>query len=205
MSQWLKQSTAVTLDFGPIVSSSDGVTPVTTLAAGTVDEIGVWKEGGSALTDISGTTTLTHIAGGMYTLTLSTTDVGTLGKLRVMIRDDSACAPAWQTYMVVTANFYDTACGADQFDVAVTNITDSPANKIADHTWRRDMTEIEATLDGDAETYRSGYGLMCSVVNKWYESDGYLYHTKSDDVTVIGTKAITSSTTLSVMTAADPA
>ena len=93
--QWLKQSTAATITVGPFVDKTDGVTPETGLAVGTVDEIGVYKSDATALTDLSGTTTFTHRAGGMYTMTLSTTDTATLGRLKAFIRDDSVCLPVW--------------------------------------------------------------------------------------------------------------
>lgn len=105
--QLLKQSTAATVLIGPFVDNTDGYTPETGLAAGTVDEIGVYKHDATALTSISGTTTFTHRAGGMYTATLSSTDTGTLGRLTLYVRDNSVCLPVWKDFMVVPANAFD--------------------------------------------------------------------------------------------------
>lgn len=105
--QDLRQSTAATVHVGPFLDPTDGVTPVTNLAAGTVDEIGVYKDAGTALVDISGTTTFTHRAGGIYTLTLSTSDTATAGSLLVYVRDDSAALPVWKECEVVTQTYYD--------------------------------------------------------------------------------------------------
>ena len=115
---FLKQSTAATLAVGPFVDATDGFTPETGLTAGTVDEIGVYKHGATALTDISGTTTFTHRAGGIYTATLSTTDTNTLGHLVLYVRDDTVCRPVKQEYMVLPANEFDSLIsGTDDLEV----------------------------------------------------------------------------------------
>jgi hypothetical protein len=103
---WLEQSTAATVAIGPAVAIADGVTPVTSLASGTVDEIGVYKAGATALTDLSGTA-ITHRAGGMYTIPLPTGAVGTLGPLVFFLRDDTACLPIRHEYIVVPSNVYN--------------------------------------------------------------------------------------------------
>lgn len=112
---YLKQSTAATVHIGPAVDGTDGFTPETTLAAGTVDEIGVYKHAGTALVSISGTTTLTHRAGGMYTATLSTSDTDTVGHLIFYIRDDSVCRPIRVEYTVLPANIYDSLVGGTDY------------------------------------------------------------------------------------------
>jgi hypothetical protein len=105
--QYLRQSTAATVLVGPFVDRTDMYTPETGLAAGTVDEIGVYKHDATALTDISGTTTFTHRAGGQYTATLSATDTNTLGRLTLYVRDDSVCLPVEEEFFVLDANAYD--------------------------------------------------------------------------------------------------
>lgn len=115
--RFLKQSTAHTITVGPAVDKTDGFTPQVGLTAATVDEIGVYKHGGTALVDLSGTTTLTHRAGGVYTMTLSTDDTATLGHLIVYIRDDSVCRPIFMEFMVVPANVYDSLFGSDKLQV----------------------------------------------------------------------------------------
>jgi len=121
--KYLKQSTAATVHVGPFVDYSDGVTPETGLAAGTVDEIGVYKDSATSLTDISGTTTFTSRAGGIYTATLSTSDTGTLGHLRLFVRDDSVCLPVWEDFMVLPAAVYDSlVAGTDTLPADVQQI-----------------------------------------------------------------------------------
>ena len=103
---WLEQSTAATVAIGPAVDITDGVTPVTGLASGTVDEVGVYKAGGTTLTDLSGTA-ITHRAGGMYTIPLPTGAVDTIGPLVFYVRDDDVCLPIRHEFMVVPSNVYN--------------------------------------------------------------------------------------------------
>jgi len=123
MAQFLKQSTAATILVGPALDKDDGVTPETGLTAGAVDEIVVYKHDATSATDISGTTTLTHRAGGNYTATLSASDTGTLGRLTTFVRDDDVCLPIWKEFMVVPANVYDSLFGADALQVHANEIT----------------------------------------------------------------------------------
>ena len=119
---FIKQSTSATLTVGPALDS-DGA-PVTGLAAGTVDEIGVYKHEATSLTDISGDTTFTHRAGGIYTMTLDTGDTDTVGRLTVYIRDDSECIPIFhRDYFVLPANVYDALMGTDKLQVHADEIT----------------------------------------------------------------------------------
>jgi len=127
MAQYLEQSTSTTVTIGPCVDSTDGVTPETGLAAGTVDEIGVYKHEGTSLVDISGDTTMTHRAGGMYTVTLDTGDTDTVGRLRLFIRDDDTCLPVWKDFMVVPSNVFDSMLGTDKLDVNVAEVSDDSA------------------------------------------------------------------------------
>lgn len=106
MAQLLRQSTARLIRFGPAVAIADGVTPVTSLASGTVDEVGVYEGEGTAITSLAATA-MTHRAGGIYTMTLPTTAVDTLGPLDFYVRDDSACLPIIKEFMVVPGWYYD--------------------------------------------------------------------------------------------------
>ena len=120
--QLLKQSTAITITLGPAVDPTDGVTPVTTLAKATVDEVGVYKHQGTSLVDLSAID-ITHRAGGMYTTQLAVGTVDTLGMLTFYVRDDSACLPIWEKFMVVPANVWDSLFGADKLQVHAAEIT----------------------------------------------------------------------------------
>lgn len=116
----LKQSAAATVFIGPFVDSADGFTPETGLDAATADEVGIYKPGATDLTDISGTTTLTHRAGGIYTLTLSDTDTDTLGQGLVYLRDDSVARPVAVPVLIVPANVFDSLFATGKLQVDVT-------------------------------------------------------------------------------------
>ena len=126
MAQLIRQSTAATVLIGPAVDKNDGVTPEAGLTAGGVDEAVLYKHDGTVAVDISGTTTLTHRAGGMYTVTLSTTDTATAGRLTLYVRDDSVCLPMWKDFDVVPANVYDSlVAGSDQLSVDAEAVADA--------------------------------------------------------------------------------
>ena len=117
----LKQSIAATITFGPALDTS--AAPVTGLTKGGVDEVGVYKEAGTALVDLSAVD-FTHRAGGMYTTVLAVGSVDTLGKLRFYVRDDSECIPIWEDFMVLPANVYDAlVSGSDRLQVHTAEIT----------------------------------------------------------------------------------
>ena len=103
---WLEQSTAATVAIGPAVDKGDGVTPEVGLASGTVDEIGVYKAGGTTLYDLAATA-ITHRAGGIYTIPLPTGAVDTIGPLVFYVRDDDVCLPIRHEFMVVPTNVYN--------------------------------------------------------------------------------------------------
>lgn len=159
--QLLKQSTAATVPIGVAVDAADGVTPEVGLVAGAVDSLVIFKHNASAATDISGTTALTHIAAGQYTLTFSTTDTNTLGRLKLFLVDTSICRPLREEFMVVPANVYDAMVGgSDNLKVdtvqflgnAVTlssgNLPDVNVKEISDDEAAADT--FETYLDGGA-------------------------------------------------------
>lgn len=144
--QFLKYNTAATVLMGPFVDKTDGVTPETGLAAGTVDEIGIYKHDATALTSIAGTTTFTHRAGGMYTMTLSATDTNTVGRMTAYVRDDSVCLPCWKDFMVLPAIVFDAlVLGTDALQVHANEITNG-------------LITAAAIADGaiDAATFAAG-------------------------------------------------
>ena len=211
--QYLEQSAATTVTVGPFLDKDDAVTPEVGLAVGTVDEIGLYKHEAVALTDISGTTTFTHRAGGMYTTTLSAADTGTLGRMRLFVRDDSVCLPVWEDYMVMPANVFDSLVGADSLQVDTTSIsgdavaannlelmydgTGYPAAQqaIADELLERDMSSVEAT----ANTHS-----LCTLILAALESAivaGVWTIYETDGVTPFVVKAVTTDAAANPITA----
>jgi hypothetical protein len=119
MAQLLKQSTQTNVRVGPFVDATNGVTPETGVTLSSADQAELLKEGSGATVDISGATwaAITGV-GGWYDLTLTTSHTDTLGKLVVIVQDESVCLPVWKEYMVVPANVYDSlVSGTDLLDV----------------------------------------------------------------------------------------
>ena len=119
---WLKQSTAVTVQFGPFLDKTDGVTLEIGLATAldnATTGIRTSKNGGT-LADRASATAPTYDAMGLYKVELGTSDTDTLGTLRIVFEEAATCLPVWQDFMVVPANVWDSLFGSDKLDVSVT-------------------------------------------------------------------------------------
>ena len=150
MSQFLKQSTAVTLVVGPMLDDTDAKTPETGLTIAQAD-VRLSKAGG-AFAQKGDATSCTHMENGFYSCPLSTTDTGTLGILKLAI-NESGALPAWESYMVLTASAYDALMSTGLFNVNVTQISgDSTA---ADN--------LEAATDGTGYNIGNGSVVAASV------------------------------------------
>lgn len=110
----LRQSTAVVVSFGPAVLNSDAVTYVVNLVGAgsnqtenTSTGIRISKNGGALAARHAAATASTYDAFGMYSVTLDTTDTGTLGVLRATYGNAAAFCPIWQDFMVITAVEWD--------------------------------------------------------------------------------------------------
>jgi hypothetical protein len=101
--QLLKQSVSSVVTIGPVLDA-DGIF-VSTMV---VTDLSIAKNGSSAALT---TETLSHIANGMYSLTLSATNTNTLGRLDVFVNN---------TAMAMTNHRYDVLVAAT-YDAIVTN------------------------------------------------------------------------------------
>lgn len=133
--QLLKQSTAVSIPFGPMVTTAAGTGTYTTAIPATL--IYVTKNGAAPATKSSATAS-THQTRGWHTTTLDTTDTGTLGRLTVFVRVTGKYQ-IWKDYMVVPANVYDSiVAGSDVLQADMTQIQGTAPN-----------TSIAGTLEAD--------------------------------------------------------
>ena len=124
MAQWLRQSTAVAIMFGPFVDKADGVTLKTD--ATTVSDIdnattGIFlsKAGEPSAVRHQGVTTSVVDAYGMMHVHLDTTDTATLGQLDVLFAKAATYLPVWKSFMVVPQQVWDSYFGADLLDVSM--------------------------------------------------------------------------------------
>jgi len=106
--QLLKQSTAATVMIGPFLDDTDGKTAETGLTISQAD-VRLSKNAGN-MAQKGDATSCTHDELGYYTCPLSTTDTGTLGRLKLMVHESGAL-PVWHEFMVVPANVYDSLVG----------------------------------------------------------------------------------------------
>jgi len=113
----LKQSTAVTLKFGPFMDEDDGKTAETALTI-TQPDVRLSKNGGN-IAQKSAAGTASHDELGYYDVSLSTTDTNTLGILMVAVHESGAL-PVFQYFQVVPANVYDSlVLGSDDLNIAL--------------------------------------------------------------------------------------
>jgi len=160
----LKQSTAATIKFGPLIDDTDGKTAETGLTIAQAD-IRLSKNGGD-FAQTNNTAGATHDENGYYDIPLNATDTGTLGRLRVAV-SKSGALPVWQDFLVVTANVYDTLCSTDSLDVNVTALADDviTAGKFDEST----AFPLKAADTGSTQVARTG-------------ADGDTLETLSDEI-----------------------
>lgn len=103
--RWLKQSTTVTVQVGPYLDSTDGVTAETGLSP--TIEI---SKAGAAFAARNSATAISHDADGWYRVELNTTDTATVGPL-MLKGTETGATPVWHEFMVLPANVYDSLVG----------------------------------------------------------------------------------------------
>ena len=125
MTQWLKQSTSVAIQFGPFLDKTNAVDLETGLA-GAMDNvttgIRISKNGGNIIARNATVTTTTYDEMGLYVVTLDATDTGTLGTLKIIFEEAATCLPVWQDFMIVPANVWDSMFGASKLLVDLDTI-----------------------------------------------------------------------------------
>ena len=146
----LKQSTQVDILIGPLIDDGDFKSveeSVAYNAAGIdVDVVKGVTKADVVLANSAGDGYWRHVANGYYALTLSTTDTGTLGRLRATF-EATGVLPAWEDFTVVPANVYDSlVAGADKLEVDAAEISGVPsAADVADAVWDEAITDHQTT------------------------------------------------------------
>lgn len=114
----LKQSTAATPGIGPFVDTSGAAATGLTLAQ---TDIIISKGGSTTYSAKNDATSATHRSGGVYTVPLDATDTGTVGLLNIVV-NKSGSLPLKETFLVTTANVYDSLVGSDRLAVDVLEV-----------------------------------------------------------------------------------
>lgn len=95
----IKQYSTGTIMLGPVIGSSDGLTPSTALSLTTAPAVRFSKNG-STFVSRSSTGAVTARHGGYYTIPYSSVDSATLGPLRVILQYSTAYQSIWEDFMV---------------------------------------------------------------------------------------------------------
>jgi hypothetical protein len=126
MTEWLKQSTSVTVVIGPIWSTSDGALKADLAYNASGINCDVYKNGTKAdvtLANSAGDGYFRAASGeALYLLTLSTGHTNTLGRFTISLSATGYYMKP-QHYMVVPANVWDSMFGADYLKTEVVEIS----------------------------------------------------------------------------------
>ena len=105
----LQQSTAVTITVGPFLAPTDGVTPLTVLAAPANTVAGLITGGSFAAYTVAG---WTSVGLGYYDINLSSGDTASLGIWKLVFVNPSLYCPVENSYSVKSAAVYGALYGA---------------------------------------------------------------------------------------------
>ena len=119
----LSQSTPTVITVGPILGT-DFLTPQTAVTLSTA-HAEMYPAGVTVATDLSGRT-WAHISGGIYQLTLTAADLGTLGPLLIHIHAAS-CQPLATHCNVLSQSAYNALCGGSALPANMQQINGSAA------------------------------------------------------------------------------
>lgn len=160
------------------VGSVTGHTPQT---GDSFARIGAAGAGLTAVGDTAGTTTLlSRITALLQTKAEADTAHGLLAT--------AASLTAAQAALTALINALNDIAAADVW----TALDDASANKIADHVLRRSWATAAGSADGDALAFRSLLGAVAKLVNRVGISGATLTVYEDDDLTALGTQAVTS-------------
>jgi hypothetical protein len=154
MDGYLKESTSSARRIGPFLSSTDGFSALTGLTIANTD-IRISKGGGAFIPKNSGGGT--HDENGYYAITLDTTDLDTLGNLKVASKMAGAL-PVWHDFIVLPANVYDSlVAGSDLLGIDASDVW-----AYATRTLTQAVDIIAASVSGSIITVYRG--------TRWYIS-----------------------------------
>lgn len=109
----------ITFPVGPIVSNSDGLTPVTDLTLSGADEKAIRKHGTLTPVSISANSwAAIESMDGHYNLTLTNSNMDTYGPMRVTVQDDSKCLPYFEDVVVVTSAYWNSKYNTNDWALA---------------------------------------------------------------------------------------
>lgn len=183
-----------TLIFAMLSTSSPG----TFASAQTVSKTAYYQDGTGAFTSLTIAGSPSEIGStGLYALTLTAAE---MNHDKIVIKLTSSGGQDNYLFMELDAAGIDnvkadTAAILDDTGTSGVLISSTMANRIADHTIRRNVANV---TEGDTKAFRSLLGAISKSVNKFAISGGNAIIYEHDDATTLGTQAITTDS------AADP-
>lgn len=133
MAKFLRQGTATTVEFGPLVDATDGYTyKATTITLNsTVSGVILFlRAGEAAATCKTGAVSLPEP--GWARVSLAVSDTGALGPFLIRMGNVTSNLPIWSRYVVIPAAVYDSLIlGTDELDVNVVQITGAAVSSAA--------------------------------------------------------------------------
>ena len=118
----IRQNTASTVWVGPF-KSTDGVTSSTGLTGSYL----IAKNNGTFVATTGTNSESTGVVA-YYKCPLTATNGNTLGNLKIAAQSSSEYLDVWDDFSVVTANYYDTRYGTDEFQVDVVQVVGSTSD-----------------------------------------------------------------------------
>lgn len=171
MTNYLRQSTATSTLFGPILEATDGYSyrPTTISIAGNVIQL-------RRANDALGVVTTLPVAAvslpvpGWLGLNIPASDTGVLGPMRYMLGNVTSNLPVWMDFTVLPANVYDSyILGTDFLQVDVMQITgDAPSSaaigSVANLTTGVGVTSVAAGVGVNVSSIAAGVGVNASSI-----------------------------------------
>jgi len=142
---FLRQNTSQVIRFGPCLDATDGVTAETALTL-TQADMQLSKDGGS-FAQKSAAGNATHDQRGWYDTTLSTTDVNTVGELRLDVQQSANMLPVWDRWWVIEEVVYDAIYGAGAVGPLQSTVAGRTLDIAATGEAGVDFANIAGTLD----------------------------------------------------------
>lgn len=139
----LREDTAATVNLGPFLDKTDGVTPETALAP----TVRVSKNGGAWANRDSGSA-IAHSENGWYSVPLSAVDTDTAGRLLLSVTDAATHLPVWQVVTVLPASAYDALVAGSGGSLA--NL-DAAVSSRSSHG-APDLSNLDAAVSSRAST-----------------------------------------------------
>jgi hypothetical protein len=176
---WLRQSTSVTLKFGPFLDDSTGKDAETGLTIQKAN-VRLSKNGGDmgAAHSNQGANDVgaAHDEIGYYDIALDDTDTNTLGKLKVMAHISGAL-PVWESFLVMPPNVYDSlVSGSDLLDANAAQVAGQTASAAAGVTFPSSIgtsTYAGADTSGTTTLLARILGTLDTGTHKPQSGDAY--------------------------------